>query len=134
MANHVYNDLHIEGPEEDIVVFLGFSVGEKDCYGEDSILCANKFMNQHEMDNDGRDIYYTEITERREGVVCFNFFTQWQPCLTVVKKMGEMFPKLKFDLEYEDEGRAFKGRFVMAEGIVTIDTHGPYYQNEEQMK
>lgn len=125
MANHVYNDLRIEGPEEEVLVFLGFAAGDKDCYGEDAILSSEKFM-----PDDGRDIYYTEITKRTEGIVEFNFFTQWRPNLPVIKKMGEMFPNLKFELEYEDEGRGFKGHFVMEGGIILKDAHGPYYDSE----
>jgi len=46
------------------------------------------------------------------GELEYSFECAWSPALPVILKMSEMFPKLKFDLSYEEEGRGFKGKFV----------------------
>jgi len=46
----------------------------------------------------------------------YRFDTAWSPPIPLVRKMGEMFPKLKFTLRYEEPGMNFEGRFVMDGG------------------
>ena len=57
----------------------------------------------------------------------YTFNTAWSPILPVIKKMGEMFPKLEFDLRYFEQGMGFNGMFKMKEGKVTDNKSGEYF-------
>jgi hypothetical protein len=51
----------------------------------------------------------------------YHFDTAWSPPIPLVKKMGEMFPKLKFILKYWEPGMNFEGRYVMDGGKLSED-------------
>lgn len=51
----------------------------------------------------------------------YTFDTAWSPPIPLVKKMGEMFPKLKFTLKYEEPGMNFEGRLIMDGGEESED-------------
>jgi len=63
--------------------------------------------------------------EWRFGSVCnkdkitleYSFDTVWSPPVPLIKKMGEMFPELKFDLRYFGDG--INGYFAMENGEET---------------
>ena len=51
----------------------------------------------------------------------YSFDSAWSPPEGVVKKMGEMFPRLYFNLTYEESGMGFKGELTIENGAVTKD-------------
>lgn len=59
------------------------------------------------------------------GNIYYYFETAWSPIIPVVKKMGEMFPKLRISYEYKD-GQGFQGSFEMEGGKVLLDATEPY--------
>jgi len=56
------------------------------------------------------------------GYLQYYFQTAWSPPCPVIAKMAEMFPKLKFVLEYSETGCAFKGTMVCENGEVIEDS------------
>jgi hypothetical protein len=56
------------------------------------------------------------------------------PLTGVVKKMGEMFQRLRFELRYEEPGCCFQGTLIMQDGEVLEDEcheYTPYYEEDE---
>jgi len=60
------------------------------------------------------------------GCVEYGFQTAWSPPIPLVKKMGEMFPELAFQLRYWECGAAFQGVLTIREGKVVDDWSGEY--------
>ena len=55
--------------------------------------------------------------------ICFD--TAWSPPLPIMVHLSIMFPMLKFDLRYHDEGYSFAGRFICAGGeVIKSDIQG----------
>lgn len=61
-----------------------------------------------------------------ERTLLYEFITAWSPPLPLIKKMGEMFPGLRFDLGYWEGGMGFRGRFVVENGKVIRNTTEEY--------
>lgn len=51
----------------------------------------------------------------------YHFESAWSPPSNLMIKMGQMFPDLRFELEYEEPGMAFKGTLVMEDGELIVD-------------
>lgn len=62
------------------------------------------------------------IGAESDNEVIYEFCTAWTPALPVIKKMGEMFPELKFVNHYHDEWWRFKGTFSMENGRCVEDS------------
>lgn len=60
------------------------------------------------------------------------FHTAWSPPIPIIRKMGEMFPKLRFRLEYDESGMAFRGEFEMVDGECVSDMCEDYEHEESQ--
>ena len=67
-----------------------------------------------------------------EDELVYWFNSAWSPMCPVIYKMGEMFPDLKFELEYEEPGFDFAGTFVMENGENTVDDCHPYISDDEE--
>jgi len=68
---------------------------------------------------------------RKEGdeyIASLSYDTAWTPAIPIIKKLATMFPKLKFDLEYSEEGCGFAGR-VFAQGKKVDEK---YYESEDE--
>lgn len=70
---------------------------------------------------------YREGKNDKYSELLYNFNTAWSPALPLIKKMGEMFPLLEFDLRYFEQGEGFNGMFLMKEGKVYQDKSGEYF-------
>lgn len=57
---------------------------------------------------------------------CINFFTAWSPPIPLIKKMGELFPDLKFTLRYYEGGMGFKGIYQVQGTQVICDQSFDY--------
>lgn len=68
-----------------------------------------------------------EADTNKKGNLVYRFDTAWSPPVPVVKKMGEMFKSLCFELEYTEEGCGFKGFLQVEDGEVTIEECEDYY-------
>jgi len=68
-----------------------------------------------------------ESLEGDDGFLTYTFDSAWSPPIPLVKKMGSLFPKLMFELEYSEPGMAFKGDYVVHRGKITkndcVDMH-----------
>lgn len=70
-----------------------------------------------------------DSTDTYKGVTTieYTFECAWSPCLPIIKKMGEMFPMLTFDLRYFEQGMGFNGMYRVENGKVTDDKSGDYF-------
>jgi hypothetical protein len=75
---------------------------------------------------------HVEIREEDDIHTLFSFDTAWSPPYPLVKKMGEMFPELTFDLLYEEPGMQYNGELKMAAGKVREDWTDDLPENEEE--
>ena len=62
-----------------------------------------------------------------EGTLVYQFDTAWSPPLPLVRKMGELFPDLVFDLRYFEAGMQFNGILRVEKGEVTDEKSGDYF-------
>jgi CRISPR/Cas system-associated endonuclease/helicase Cas3 len=76
------------------------------------------------------DVNVTPI-DPTKATVSYDFDTAWSPPLPVIEKAGELFPTLRFSLEYEEPGMAFQGQFIVEEGRVALD-HCEEYEDENE--
>lgn len=65
-------------------------------------------------------------TDEESGWIEFGFQTAWSPPIPLVKKMGEVFPELTFQLRYYEGGNAFQGSLTMKGGKEAEDWEGEY--------
>lgn len=63
---------------------------------------------------DACDVYLSES----EGELDYTFNTAWSPPENVVEKMIELFPHLRFTLEYEEPGEGYQGVLIGSAGII----------------
>lgn len=70
--------------------------------------------------------YEVELREQDEELF-YTFQTAWSPAEPVIKKMGEMFPKLTFDLRYFEQGMGFNGILNIKKGKVIMKATGEYF-------
>lgn len=68
-----------------------------------------------------------ESTYNEERTVDFEFKTAWRPPTPVIKKMGEMFPKLSFTLRYFEMGMEFNGILEMENGETEREEEASYF-------
>lgn len=61
------------------------------------------------------------ISQEYDGQIIYYFDSAWSPPVPLIVKMGQMFPKLKFELGYEESGCCFKGKLVMEGGELIVD-------------
>ena len=68
-----------------------------------------------------------ELVDMDSWELTYTFRCAWSPCLPVIKKMSEMFPKLRFELRYFEQGQGFNGLFVCEKGEILMDKQGDYF-------
>jgi hypothetical protein len=56
------------------------------------------------------------LTTDDDNCLVYLFDSAWSPCIPVVAKMNEMFPKLKFNYSYEESGCDFMGEQIYNKG------------------
>ena len=57
----------------------------------------------------------------------YRFSTAWSPPEPIVRKMGEMFPTLSFDLRYFEGSMGFNGMLRVEQGNVVAQESGAYF-------
>lgn len=62
-----------------------------------------------------------------EETAFYEFNTAWSPPISVIKKMGEMFPNLVFVLRYFECGVGYNGILEIKGGVVLKDETADYY-------
>ena len=74
-----------------------------------------------------KGIYLKKPKKNQEISWTYRFNTAWSSPTPVIAEMSKRFPKLKFELEYTEEGASFEGKMVCSEGQikedVCVDTH-----------
>jgi len=58
--------------------------------------------------------------------VLYVFDSAWSPPTTVIKKMAEVFPKLRFSLYYAEGGNGFQGKLICKNGKVVKEIEKEY--------
>lgn len=66
------------------------------------------------------------VTDESPTLMAYTFECAWGPCTPVIEKMGRMFPKLRFVLNYYEGGMGFQGELVVEKGKVIRDMNGEY--------
>lgn len=75
------------------------------------------------------DIYFDKISPEKMGWskgcehILFSFDTAWSPPQAWFEKVVEMFPKLYFDLHYEEPGCYYAGEICGADGQCTYEEY-----------
>jgi hypothetical protein len=72
-------------------------------------------------------ICHAEFDNMDSYEMTYNFDCAWSPCLPVIKKMSEMFPKLCFELRYFECGSEFNGIYVCKNGEIIREQQGEYF-------
>lgn len=67
------------------------------------------------------DANWTQVHEDTDEVWDISFDTAWCPPVQLIGKLAEMYPKLRFVLEFREEGMAFEGRTEAENGEITKD-------------
>jgi len=75
-----------------------------------------------------------ELVWEEDESLTYSFETAWSPPEPVIKKMGEMFPNLGFELEYSEPGVGFQGLLRIEGGSVVEDSCGDYVDEETRHK
>lgn len=68
---------------------------------------------------------FSDITQYQKSVMV-RFSTAWSPPLPIIKKMGELFPELKFTLRYYEGGAGFKGVYQIKGDDVLVEESSDY--------
>lgn len=50
--------------------------------------------------------------------------------IPIIKRLGELYPELTFNLNYDEGGLCFRGEFEMKEGVVSLDEYEEYGSDE----
>jgi hypothetical protein len=59
--------------------------------------------------------------------VYYHFNTAWSPAVSLVKKLGEIFPDLDFTYKFWESGVGFSGKLKMSDGkVIEEDWNGEY--------
>jgi hypothetical protein len=146
LPNHCENDLRVTGPKDELKRFKKFAKGINP-WAEDrkeELLSCHKIIPAPKeaikdygkvgyrwcIDNWGTKwgCYETDLQEQ-DRELFYAFQSAWSPPLPVIKKMGEMFPKLNFDLRYFEAGMGFNGMYRIEKGKVVSDESGNYFGN-----
>ena len=71
----------------------------------------------------------THIDDEGDNYLNFSFSTAWSPPMPILYALSEMYPLLRFDTTYEEEGMGFAGRLILCkEHNITIDKELPMRQ------
>jgi hypothetical protein len=62
-----------------------------------------------------------------EDELYYEFNTVWSPPIPVIKKMGEMFPYLNFELRYFEGRMNFNGILIIEGGKIILQEEGAYF-------
>jgi hypothetical protein len=65
----------------------------------------------------------------RPRSIKFEFQTAWSPPIPLIKKMGEMFPKLEFTLWYYEGGGGYSGKYHIKNGEINEEYNNEYRGN-----
>ena len=68
-----------------------------------------------------------EYIDEEDSFLYYEFETAWSPPEPVIKKMGEMFPALTFQLRYFEAGVGFNGILIIEDGEVVQEDCAAYY-------
>jgi hypothetical protein len=67
--------------------------------------------------------------EVRPRSIIFTFQTAWSPPEPLIRKLGEMFPKLEFTLKYYECGGGFSGKLHIKDGEINEEYNDNYRGN-----
>lgn len=136
MPNWCNNFMSVQGSEKEVTKFTKQAEG-KGPYGEDEILCCNNFI---KMPQDAIDDYtnvgyfwqlenwgvkwglkFTDIIDEDDNFISYQFDTAWGAAIPLIKQMIKDFPKLCFELEYDEYCNCFAGKLEGSNGEVTLE-------------
>lgn len=130
MANICLSVLRVIGPREELKKFKEFAKeGPSLACEEARILSEHKFIplpapledEDWCRDNWGTCPGFIDpiIEKETSRYIFYRFHTNWSPIIPVIRKMGEMFPKLSFFYGYWSSESCFGGQLNIRKGEVT---------------
>lgn len=134
MPNHCYTTMWVSGPAADVERFQQTIEGHEQflpvlvpCGAEDDPYDVwGVKWGDCDTEIDGP----VEVTGDQEGSLCVRFWTPWGPAIQGLTTVSAMFPTLRFDISYFDEGEAFFGCAVFVNGSFgncSVDPDDPHY-------
>lgn len=142
MPNWCWNELHITGPEEQIARFLSrVKVDEDNSEVEYEIIprliplpteATKEIVNSDGskttiFTDDGYDTavklwgtkwadVHTELVSSEPQYLLFEFDSAWSPPIAGIIRVSELFPELRFVLNYYESGMTFRGQSTITKG------------------
>lgn len=83
--------------------------------------------NAYEPSRSDVEMYYGGVSQ-----VTYYFDTAWSPPIPVIKKLGELFPKLTIYMHYQEEGMMFEGEVQISNGEVFSERERELHEPEEE--
>ena len=130
MPNWCMNSLIITGPQEDVLKFKKIASINTDPINDKKYLDFNSFIPipkekqkecwyEWELENWGTkwgacNVDYVMYDKNRIG---YNFDSAWSPPIMFIKNVSKLFPKLLFEMDYEEGGMCFKGTATFQNGV-----------------
>ena len=142
MPNWCSNELIVKGNKESIDTLLSLIESDELSFDFEKVIPLPEGIKQ-----DSEDGFYfrlnnwgtkwrleedsTSIDRWSDENVSIRFDTAWSPCLPIVTRLAEMFPILRFEYTYQEEGMDFSG-FATFENGELIDSDGGEDKEDEE--
>jgi len=110
MPNWVYNNLRVKGTKKRLTQFA-WTIGSPK-----AVIDWNKLATVIPMTWDERDERSSGELEVDKRDLVYRFSTAWNPRPQMVEDLAARFPDLGFEMSYVEEGPAFAGAMVFAQG------------------
>jgi len=151
MPNWVMCDLVVTGPRKELDEFKDFIKGTNE-EGDEKVFDFNKVIpypeefKQPDLDTGFNNGGYewccknwgtkwntsdADLNERDDELI-YTFDTAWSPPNPVIHKLGDLFPKLNFNLTYTEPGDGFKGELDIRQGKVYNDVASDYEDDDRK--
>jgi hypothetical protein len=88
------------------------------------------FSEPHLISENGNDL--TDHPNDFASSLIYSFDTAWSPMIPVITRMGELFPQLRFVLDYAEPGCDFQGTYAMENGLNILDDCHEYIPSEDE--
>jgi len=142
MGNDCYNSITVSGDNHNLKRFYELYISQQD--GVEDHLDFDKVITLPEKLPRGcdnwvmlrirkwgtRSSYDTQISFDDDLNV--SFYTVWDPCLPVIKKLIEEHPELSFEFYYEESGMDISGKILGKDGQITFEEHGEYQSDADE--
>jgi hypothetical protein len=143
MPNWVMCDLVVTGPKKELDEFKEFVKGEDDkrIFDFNKVIPYPEEFKQPSINEGFNKGGYewccmnwgtkwnssdSDISSETNEEVIYTFDTAWSPPNPIIHKLGELYPKLNFNLTYTEPSMGFKGELDIKRGKVYNDVSSDY--------